>query len=383
MKILYIASVLPDSYLNVMTSKGIGYVVAPQKFHRSLLAGFCTNGHQVKVITQTPVGLDHKPLVEESGIDYFFCRQSNHMVLKPLYVVKDVKRILKQMINNGFRPDAIICDSLNVSFCLSALFVRFLFEIPVTAIVTDIMGISAHESHSLTNRVASWISNGYLAKFDKYVFLTYQMNDYLNKNGRPYIVMEGVCPPQDYAFEDNLEPKECIKRVFYAGGRPSKDGVDLLVSAFKQIKGDYLLDIYGPIPGAVKGKDTDDERITYHGSVSNEEIVRNEFASTLLVNPRPIDEEYTKYSFPSKLMEYMNTGTAVVTTCLPGVPVEYYDFVYTFEEVSVESYRKTLSKLLSTDIEELKKKGLSARGFVRKNKNNVVQTARIVKLLES
>lgn len=383
MNILYIASILPNCLLMEITQKGIGYVVAPQKFHHSLLSGLNANGHHVKVITQTPVGVTHKPYIKEDGIDYYFCCQSSHSVLKPVSVVKDVKRIFKQGIDDGFKPDAIICDSLNVSYCLSALYIRKAFKVQVTAIVTDIMGISAHESHSLTNRLASWVSNWYLAYFDKYVFLTEQMNTYLNKKKRPYIVMEGVCPPQDAALEVTREENDITKRVFYAGGRPSKDGVDLLVSAFKQIHGDYLLDIYGPMPGIKKGKDEEDERITYYGTVSNEEIVRGEFASTLLVNPRPIDEEYTKYSFPSKLMEYMNTGTALVTTRLPGIPKEYYDYVYTFDEVSVEAYKDTLTKILVTDPRELKQKGFSAREYVRKNKNSIVQTARIIKLLES
>lgn len=383
MNIVYISSVLPDCCLNEMAEKNISYVVAPQKFHRSLLSGFSANNHKVMVITQAPAAVEHKSFLNENGIDYFFCEQSKHSFLKPLSVVKDVKRIMQQRIKDGFKPDAIICDSLNVSYCLSALYIRMKYKIPITAIVTDIMGISAHEEHSLTNRLASRVSNGYLAKFDKYVFLTQQMNAYINKRNRPYIVMEGVCPIHDSALETSTKQDRSTKNIFYAGGRPSKDGVDLLVAAFKQIPGDFRLDIYGPMPNVVLGKDKYDKRITYHGSVSNEEIVRGEFASDLLVNPRPIDEEYTKYSFPSKLMEYMNTGTAVLTTKLPGVPTEYFDYVYTFNEVSVESYKETLTKLLSKDINELRSKGIKARDYVRKNKSSIVQTNRIASLINN
>ena len=78
----------------------------------------------------------------------------------------------------------------------------------------------------------------------------------------------------------------------------------------------------------------------------------------------------------------MNTGTAVLTTRLPGIPSEYYDYVYSFEEVSVQSYKKTLEDVLSLGVKTLKMKGRIARDFVRNNKNNVIHTSRIIKLIK-
>ena len=56
------------------------------------------------------------------------------------------------------------------------------------------------------------------------------------------------------------------------------------------------------------------------GCVTNDEIVRLQCEATLLVNPRPSDKEFCKYSFPSKTIEYMASGTPVLMTKLPGVP---------------------------------------------------------------
>ena len=68
--------------------------------------------------------------------------------------------------------------------------------------------------------------------------------------------------------------------------------------------------------------------VKYKGVAPNAVIVEEELKATLLVNPRPTGEEYTKYSFPSKNMEYMASGTPVLTTCLPGMPAEYNEYVY-------------------------------------------------------
>ena len=55
--------------------------------------------------------------------------------------------------------------------------------------------------------------------------------------------------------------------------------------------------------------------------------VAEELKATLLVNPRPTTEEFTIYSFPSKNMEYMASGTPLLTTKLPGMPEEYHQYV--------------------------------------------------------
>lgn len=381
MDILYLAQVLPDECLEELAQRNIKHVVAPQKFHRSLLSGFVANGHRVKVITQLPTALKYRASVREKGIEYCFCSRPTFLMAKITGTISVVSSISKRIIDDHFNPEAILCDSLNVTLSLGAIRIRKQIEKPIVSIVTDIMGISSYENQTLRERIASWLSNKCLSKSDRYVFLTEQMNERINKKHRPYIVMEGVCPPQDAICVDK-KSNSGIKTVFYAGGRPSKDGVDLLVEAFKQINGKYKLVIYGYLPNKTVGPDPDDGRIIYQGVVDNAIILRGEYNSDLLVNPRPINEEYTKYSFPSKLMEYMNTGTAVVTTRLPGVPVDYFDYVYTFDQVSVECYKRTLEQLLKTDASVLEAKGKSAQDYVRNKKNNVIQTQRIIELIQ-
>ena len=113
----------------------------------------------------------------------------------------------------------------------------------------------------------------------------------------------------------------------------------------------------------------------------NEHVVKEQLKATLLVNPRPSMEEFTKYSFPSKNMEYMASGTPVLTTPLQGMPQEYNDYVYLFEDETVEGMSKTLARILIQDKRELYDKGISAKKFVMKEKNNVVQAGKIKELI--
>ena len=66
-----------------------------------------------------------------------------------------------------------------------------------------------------------------------------------------------------------------------------------------------------------------DGRITYLGYVANDVALRRQQESDVLVCPRLPDGHTTKYSFPSKVMEYLATGNPVVCTDLEGLPQEY------------------------------------------------------------
>ena len=77
----------------------------------------------------------------------------------------------------------------------------------------------------------------------------------------------------------------------------------------------------------------------------------------------------------------MVSGTPVLTTCLPGMPKEYYPYVYLFKDESVLGMAKTLESVLSLDTATLEEKGRDAKKFVEENKNCVSQTQKLLEIL--
>ncbi len=382
MDIIYISSLIPRVILSeVFQKQSENYVVAAQKFHHILVEGFVGNGHNVQVLSYLPDCIDYIETMNEDKINYQFCKYINRPGIKHFQIARGIYKRIKKLKKVGFTPDVLICDILNVSVCLGALLAGRRLHIKTAAIVTDLLGISSHEEKALINRIASKISNSYITAFDYYIILTQQMNEVVNPHNRPYIVMEGVCNSTKLT---RTTTDNGLKKIFYAGGRPSKDGLDILIPAFKQMKDENLqLNIYGNIPDAEIGPDPEDSRIIYHGLADNDTVVKEECDSHLLVNPRPTGEEYTKYSFPSKLMEYIATSVPVVTTRLAGIPEEYYDYMFSFDSCDIDNYRKKLEEILVLSEEKLKAKGQKAQEFVLKHKNNLAQTARIVELIKT
>ena len=170
----------------------------------------------------------------------------------------------------------------------------------------------------------------------------------------------------------------------YAGSLNKIHGIEYLVRGF--IKADLSnaeLHIYGDgdfVP-EIKKIEIEHKNIKYHGVKLNQEIVKEEVKATLLINPRPTNQEFVKYSFPSKNMEYLVSGTPLLTTRLPGMPMEYYPYIYTIDAETDEGLCKTLRVLLSKSKQELHEKGKRAKMFVLENKNENIQGKKIVLLL--
>jgi glycosyltransferase involved in cell wall biosynthesis len=217
------------------------------------------------------------------------------------------------------------------------------------------------------------------------VLLTQAMNDYIGNVTKPYVILEGHA---DITMQDkppSLEKKQPVRTVFYAGGVSRQYGLKDLTEGF--LKADLpntRLEIYGPgdYVEELQAIAEKDSRVFYGGMLLNTQIVEKEQEATLLVNPRPTHEEFVKYSFPSKTMEYMASGTPVLTTRLPGMPGEYYPYVDFIEEESADGIAAALKSVLARSDAELFRKGQEARAFVLEGRNNVVQAKRILTMLE-
>lgn len=275
----------------------------------------------------------------------------------------------------------VICDVLNLTLCSALLLLRF-WGVHIMGIMTDMPGLMVCRNSSLRHRIFNAVNMFLLKQFDSYVFLTESMNAAINNKNKPYIVMEGIADENMKSETRHRNPN--LKEVIYAGGLYEQYGVLALIEAFRKVEGqDLRLVLYGAGPMVDKMDEymALDSRLEYRGLRPNKEIVEAELSATLLVNPRPTHEEFVKYSFPSKNMEYMVSGTPVLTTKLPGMPMEYYPYIYLFDKEDSISMSRVLNVLLNeTHIEELDNIGINAKRFVLEKKNNLCQAKRIVDL---
>lgn len=219
-------------------------------------------------------------------------------------------------------------------------------------------------------------------KFDAYVLLTQYMSEAMGIEHKPSVVVEGFADLEQFDFQ---ETKNVKPTVMYAGGLSQTYNIRLLVDAFMKTCGDYELWIFG------SGTDEkyviqaaeQDKRIQFFGKVSREELLHRMKQAHLLVSVKSADEGHTRYAFPSKILEYMTSGTPVITTRIPGIPVEYFDYLIPIENESATSLAQQFSTLLTASEKTLQTIGDKGYCFVKMNKTMHLQAKKIIDLLST
>ena len=383
MHILYAVTTCSDAaYRRLFDQVAVKPAFQAQKYHRLLLEGLAAHT-QVDVIANPPVnrqvlsrGFVRMPREQEGGAVYHNLPAVRNPFVKALVVGFGT---FFQVLFRADRNGAVVVDGLNRVTALAALAAARLRRRPCIGIVTDLPEMLSGSGMSI--RLSQFV----IRHCTGYVFLTQAMNDRLNPDGKPYVILEGHADIAMGQVSPSLEEKHKPRVCLYAGGVSRDYGLAELVEGFRLANlPDTQLHIYGPgdyVP-ELEQIARQDSRIVYGGMLLSSQVVQREREATLLVNPRPTGEEFVKYSFPSKTMEYMASGTPVLTTDLPGMPPEYHDYVYRIFREDAPGIAQALTQVLCHSDRELLEKGQAARDFVLREKNNVTQAKKILDLLE-
>lgn len=388
MNIIYLAGCYSKTLMKWCHSNIDGFRQLPGvKFHRLMAEGLLENGISGMYFMSALPFINKRlvyPIIDnmevEDGITYFY----SPVIDKSLKLITDYSFFCKK-IQDIYEIDdncVIICDILNAASSLSALKMAKRLGVRCYAIVTDLPNYVIEE-RTIKNIVAGYISNFLAVKYVGYILLTEYMNRVINPKNKPYVVTECLVDSH-YTLSkyDICKKKKCM----YAGGVFEKYGIPEMIEGFIEAQIPELeLHIFGD-GDYVKEMNLDflrENNVFYRGVVSNEKILHEECESILLINPRSPYEEFSKYSFPSKNMEYMTTGTAMMGFKLPGIPNEFFDHMFVIDEFSSKSIAQTLKNIFSLPMESIKAKGLNAQQFVLREKTNVIMAKKILELFES
>ena len=395
MDILYVSNLCSkDKFKELFERSKIQPGQQIQKYHRLMVEGLAQNKRtSIKVLSAIPVNrlmstkIYFKGEKEEvNGVEYRYLAFINFPILRHICLFTTCFfYALKWYFKN--KNGVVICDVLNVTISIAALLFSKVFRIISIGIVTDVPVLLAGISEDRTkfiNRIAVLIKTYTMKRFNSYVFLTEYMNALINKRHRPYVLIEGLVDIDMVNIKNELSGKYGKKVCLYAGQIKNIYGMKLLTDAFIAAGVDNTeLHIYGSgdFEEELKKICQKHADVKYFGIVPNDIVVKEQLKATLLINPRPINKEYTKYSFPSKNMEYMVSGTPTLTSNLPGMPEEYKQYVYLIENETVEGLTNTLRVILSKPKDELHQKGMIAKNFVLHSKNNIIQAKKILDII--
>ena len=331
-----------------------------------------------KVKNIAPYHFSHAPGANDYEIG--FCNLS---VYKHFSRTKNVKKFLKRWLLENRDKKCVIFGYAMTTFILSAMeFAKKNHDNVINCLIVpdlpEYMNLGQRSS-TLYSILKSWSirkMNSQKKYVDKYVLLTDQMHDHLGV--KDYIVVEGIASDKYDGIE---RTKTDEKTILYAGGLNVKYGILDLVDAFMLTNNpNYRLVICGS--GNAESYITEaakkDGRIEFKGQTPHYDVLKLQVSATVLVNPRKNTETFTKYSFPSKNLEYLSSGTPLIAYKLDGIPEEYADYIQYVSDDSIESLSRKLVEICEMDDTERIRLGLRAKEFALSRKNSKSQVARVL-----
>lgn len=394
-RFFFIGNIYPEDFKKEIMELGSGVQFSSDTFQHALLDGLKEHFPQMQIYTAPPVS--SFPQIKKlwfgsrewkspfNDLVHWTVSFVNIPGLKVLSKCFSFGRIFRRhrLFQSG---DTVLMYSVQSSILLPCRLHKAKGS-RLFLLVTDLPEYMS-DSRNILYRAGKWLDrrliNWGLKAVDGYILLSPAMKERLPVGDKPCIVMEGIFNPQQGGSSALAQQSASTRNILYTGKLDARFGILDLVEAFKRVLGGDLRLVvcgYGDAAQQVQAAAKEDQRIDFRGIVSHEEVLQLQRSATLLVNPRHSSDDYVRYSFPSKTMEYMASGTPTMMCRLECLTEEYLEHLLIFEDESVEGMARKIRQTLEMPEVELRAKGRKAAKFILRCKSSKVQGARVADFL--
>lgn len=397
MNIIFISSTCSrKTYEEICQKRTIPCLDSSQKFFEMFLGGLAQIPDvHIDAVTARPISHGTYPdrrvpaATETDGnIEYHYVSVVNLPVIRSLFIRRAIRKKLKALLKKYKGEETvIICDPLLLEGLIPAVKLGKKYGVPTVGFLTDMPSFANDgDEHG---RFKAWLyrsygkkTDEYLPRLDKHIVLTEAMRCVAGE--KPWMLLD--CFVDEGMLKDvtPAEYSDGLPHVLYAGKLHREFGLALLGEAMTLVKTPCVFDIYGDgnHADALSALAAEHPNIRVHGIVPLKRVLALELGAALLVNPRTSEGEFTKYSFPSKTAEYMQTGVPIVMFRLPGIAEEYTSYLNYPDAETAESLAAKIDEVLSRSAEERKAAGARAKEFIMATRNNRAQAERVFEFIQ-
>ena len=396
MKVIFLGGFIPESHRNLISLESIGSIQnAADSLQYGFLEGLSRRLSDKFIAINLPFIGSYpnrfKRFFYPSTHDTINGSKITTLSFLNLAIIKHLHRTLESLqslLKQAKNGDWIIVYSAHPPFLISSILCKIIIKnIRLCLILPDLPDHMGAKSgvQGILNKAFTILFYKLISNFDCFALLTSKMADRIGAKKNKYVVIEGIAKQND-TTATIIKSANQVRAILYTGTLAEKYGVKNLVDAFLTLKDENLrlwICGEGDSRSYIEEKSRLDFRIMFFGQVDRLKSIQLQNEATILVNPRLPGDEYTEYSFPSKIMEYMSSGRPVVMYRLPGIPNEYFQYCIAPDDLSVEQLSNCIKATLEMSDDELNQIGANAKDFVLDFKNPVTQADKLLKLMRS
>ena len=320
MKILFCGTVVPES---------IEYQVkdisaAGNRFQNNMVCNLKTLGHEVETVSYVAMEipkvlkdmlLEKDSFNDSSGAKSHYIFRQNGGFKDTLLAVKKCKEIVRNLIS---KYDLVLCYNVFYSFFFIPELAKR-FQKKNILILADYSGPESY--HSIKNKIYARMQMQIMRQYNKVIGLSANIQKKL-KPGQKFLLMEGGIDENFYnQFAEKSSQNEGKVIFMYSGLLSKVTGVDILLHAVLEMKEksfELRISGKGDLEQQVCDAAENDERICYLGHMEYDEYIENLKKVDVLINPRNMELPENQNNFPSKIMDYLATGKAILSSKFIG-----------------------------------------------------------------
>jgi len=376
----------------------VGLQAAVNQYQWGLIEGLARVADQVHVVASYPLGafpaasrkvLYPRRLVRRTPkLTLEYPATLNLWIIRELIRAITMIRAVNRQLCDG-RDSVLVVYSLQVAFSLVVRAVKRRHPaLRVILVVPDIPGKYGvprrwWTPRGMWERLIGPLHSQLIRDADGFALLTDQMREVVKIGARPSVVVEGFSPELTHAGEPPAAGSKFS--IAYTGTLDMAFGLEDLFEAFALLPADeYELWIAGDGPARpyVKAQAAIHGNVKYLGFLDKAGVEGLQQRSTVLINPRPPEAAYTRYSFPSKTLAYLAAGRPVIMHRLDGIPREYEDYLYYIDGNTPEAIANRIAAVCSLGRTELDSAGRAGREWAASTKSPEAQARKVASLWE-
>lgn len=279
----------------------------------------------------------------------------------------------------------VICYAMHLPFLMAIYLNKLLHKnIRTCLIVPDLPEFMADRSGVKRILYLIIAKIGY-AIANKFTYAAVITSGMLEKFGKIQncVVIEGIATGK-ISSPVSMHVADYGRYFLYSGTLDARYGIIEMLDAFEKSSSESLKLIIcgdGDSREHVVARAERNTQIIFLGQLNRDAVLGLQKKAVALINPRKDVSLFTKYSFPSKIIEYMHSGRPVLMHKLPGIPIEYYDYCYIIDPAQ-NGLALAMKKLAIAPEVELATTGKAAKEFIENNKTPAHQVSKLINLFK-
>lgn len=367
--------------------------ISAVKFQMGLIEGFAAHGVEIYILGAlpiTPYPRSKTVFVRKARFSLPFPNVSGLLMWDVnLPFVRLIVRLLASIrfgiraLRSSAHYNGIIVYPLHSPFLVAAILLKRLFKVPVFVFIPDLPMHTAGRKLRGLHAFAKRLDNSFLRFLISRVNLTFPITEGSARAWLPdsvkHLVVEGIAPAAKPAARKTIMGRP--PQILYTGQFSHILRFAEIFSSQRDIEATLVFVGGGPDLDGLNRLAATDPRIKVKPFVTGDAFEKEFEAADFLLNPRDTRWEGAKFSFPSKLFDYMARGRPILSTRMPGIPDEYFACFLEVSDDSAQMLAQSLKHALATPPEQLSRRIDVGETMLVSTKSPYAVTGRILEAI--